>query len=141
MELQIAVKFGYRSTDFISLDFLRKQFPDSDNKANLSGMNSGEATPFLFINIGMFAVLHSLHSSVTAGTVYQPITSIPFDRSPARVGCSHRRAFTTPPNSLVPGIPLCLLVGLGDELPFVTPQHYSLEELLGAAATVSCIES
>ena len=116
--VQMRVRFGYRSSDF---------FRDEPDR------------PFAFLNVGMFARLDG--EGAAPGEVFVPShtwdVAVAEDqeagqgwRSDCTLCVVARREHGGNAKSVpVPGLRSCHLLGIADNMPFVTPQHYSLPQL------------
>lgn len=113
------VVHGYRSSDYFS----------------------SPTAPFVAVNLGMFARLSDA-AAVPPGAVFVPASSVdlqPRQQREAGWTPTTRRLRYAADGSPAPGskclptsLPKCALLGLADDMPFVTPQSYELEALLAA---------
>lgn len=100
--------YGYRSSDYFQ--------------------SSRMKTDFVFINIGMFAVLTNA-TEVKVGQICNPITT--YDIIDSDMNISGKRSFNENKNILnsfsdISKITLC---GIADDMPFITPDIYSKQKI------------
>jgi len=100
--------YGYRSTDYYQ--------------------SSRMKTDFIFINIGMFAVLTNV-SQINVGQICNPV--ITYDIIDSDMNISGKRTFYDNKNVLnsfqdISKITLC---GIADDMPFITPDVYSKQKI------------
>jgi hypothetical protein len=100
--------YGYRSTDY---------FQSSRMKTN-----------FIFINIGMFAVLTDVNR-VSVGQICNP--AITYDIIDSDMNITGKRTFNENKNILnsFPDISKITLCGIADDMPFITPDVYSKQKI------------
>ena len=112
---KLKVVYGYRSTDY---------YQYSRAKSN-----------FVFINIGMFAVLSNVNN-VRVGSICNPI--ITYDISDMDMNVSGKHIFNNK-NILnhFQDIPKIILCGIDDNMPFITPDVYSKQQVNTLLRTIS----
>jgi len=100
--------YGYRSTDY---------FNYSSQKNN-----------FVFINIGMFAVLTN-YKNIRVGQICNPL--ITFDVLNTDMEISEKYLFNDKKNILnkIDNISKIILYGIADDMPFITPHEYSIKKI------------
>lgn len=102
------VLYGYRSNDYYQYSKVRSDF--------------------VFINIGMFAVLTNVNN-VAVGTVCNP--TITYDIDNMDMDISGKFTFNNNKNILNSfyDIPKIILFGINDDMPFITPDVYSKQQI------------
>lgn len=100
--------YGYRSTDYYQC--------------------SRAKTDFVFINIGMFAVLTNIQK-VKVGEICNPTTT--YDIVDTDMNITGKREFNDNKNILnsFPDISKITLCGIADDMPFITPDVYSKQKI------------
>jgi hypothetical protein len=105
---KLKVVYGYRTNDYYKYSRVK--------------------TDFIFINIGMFAVLTNVNN-VGVGTVCNPI--ITYDINDISMNITGKHIFNDKKNILnvFPDISKIMLFGIGDDMPFITPDVYSKKQI------------
>lgn len=85
-------------------------------------------TRFVFINIGMFAVLTNVNN-VAVGTICNPV--ITYDIHDMNMNISRKYTFNDNKNILnsFSDIPKIILCGIEDDMPFITPDVYTKQQI------------
>lgn len=105
---KLKVLYGYRKKDYYQY--------------------SRAKTNFVFINIGMFAVLTNVNN-VDVGTICNP--TITYDINDINMNISRKYSFNDKKNILnsFVDIPKIILCGIEDDMPFITPDVYSKQQI------------
>ena len=115
--------FGYRSTDYYT--------PTDD-------------VPFVFVNYGMFAVLQEPSQELSVGTICNPIETVNINNYNPDTGQWEievdRMRFRGEEKNILNDfdltVPKITLLGLADELPFVTPDRYNSKHIRALCSMV-----
>jgi hypothetical protein len=105
---KIKIVYGYRANDY---------FKYSSIKSN-----------FVFINIGMFAVLTNV-DTIPVGTVCNPVMT--YDVNDISMNVTEKHIFNDNKNILNAffDVPKIILCGIADNMPFITPDVYSKRKI------------
>jgi hypothetical protein len=105
---KLKVVYGYRSADYYKYSHVKSNF--------------------VFINIGMFAVLSNVNV-VKVGAICNPVTT--YDISDMEMNISEKNTFSNDKNVLnsFQDVQKIVLCGIADDMPFITPDVYSKQQI------------